>query len=88
MDDELSKEDDWLLRLPDIDSLTDRELRDVMRLYKLFPTPPANFEEMREAIRRLRSCQDIVNDWDDPDDFRWWVPAFRVLAVTEKDKGS
>jgi hypothetical protein len=87
MDEELSEEDAWLLQLPDIGSLTERELRAVIRLYKLFPAP-ANFEEMRESCRRVSSCKDIVNDWDDPNDFRWWVPVFRVLAVTEKDKGS
>ena len=32
------------------------------------------------------SPEDIVQDWDDPDDFSWWQPAFDVLAPPDAEK--
>jgi hypothetical protein len=35
---------------------------------------------------KLHACDDIVHDWDDPDDFSWWQPAFDVLRPPDAEK--
>jgi hypothetical protein len=44
-----------------------------------------------KAIRRVRDCKDIVNGWDDPNDFSWWKDAFKILkppSAREVDGGN
>jgi hypothetical protein len=35
---------------------------------------------------KLHACEDIVHDWDDPNDFSLWVPVFAVLAPPDAEK--
>jgi hypothetical protein len=32
-----------------------------------------------ETAAKLRNGKDIVHDWDDENDYRWWSKAFAVL---------
>jgi hypothetical protein len=34
------------------------------------------------------SPEDIVRDWDDPNDFSWWQPAFAALAPPSEEDAS
>ena len=79
----LSAEDAWLLRL-DLDALTDREVAEIRRYYRALKLPaPRDLEAKREAIRRVRDCEDIVHGFDDERDFSWWKSAFKFLKPPE-----
>jgi len=50
-----------------------------------FPDEESLSQKERELLARIRVCDDIVHDWDDPNDFSLWQRAFdAVFAPPEK----
>ena len=43
-----------------------------------FPEGESLSPEERELLARIRACEDIVLDWDDPADFSWLKKAFDI----------
>jgi hypothetical protein len=38
-----------------------------------------NKPNAKPLLKKFSACKDIVNDWDDLNDFSWWQPVFDLL---------
>ena len=73
------------------DQITTEEKGQIACHYAQLKLAAPDFEEKREAIRRIRDFKDIVHGWDDPNDFSIWSPAFKILkppSAREVDGGN
>ena len=48
----------------------------MVRVEVLRKTPEGRSLLREEQLAKVRRCQDIVKDWDDPDDFSLWREVF------------
>lgn len=43
-----------------------------------------NKPKAEPSLKKLSGCKDIVNDWDDLNDFSWWRPVFELLDPNDE----
>ena len=71
------------LRLLPMKSISHPAIREALQ-----KTPEGRSLLREEQMAKVRACQDIVHDWDDPDDFSLWREVFASSLSSSGDESS